>query len=413
MAAYAGAVAAGATALEVSVCATADGVLVCHHDLDLQRLSGDPRRISDLTWEQLQTVRVDARAWLGPDVPLEPLPRLSEVLDRFAPSTVIFIEDKQGTNTAQLLDVMDGYEEATEHFVWKQWAGASQHRAASERGYRTWGYFGEELLDRSAELAEEFDLLGVYHRLSDDQIASVVARGKPVICWEVHDRATQERLGEIGVVGMMCSNFPYVTGAVQLATSDAFQSGRRATGDLPWTTDQGWAVQPVIDAAAGSATLSHADLQAYRMGSMCPLADVYRLTWEMCWPSELPGAGEHAGVAFGQVDDSAYRPLAKSAVGGYHVIVRENGALELHSREPQQESGTLLARVETAEVLAGEWIQLTLEVTEDQILCFRHGDPNWALTSSDTAHRGAYFSLTKNYASPTAVEFRGVRASAL
>lgn len=414
MAAYAGAVAAGAAALEVSVCATSDGVLVCHHDRDLQRLSGDTRRIEDLTWADLQEVRIDARGWLGPAAAPEPIPRLSDVLDRFAPSVAIFIEDKQGTNTTRLLDVMDAYEDPTEHFVWKQWAGASQHRAAHERGYRTWGYFGEELLERSAELAGEFDLLGVYHRLSDDQISSVVALGTPVICWEVHDRATQERLGELGVVGMMCSNLPYVTRAVEPALSDVFGEGRRAPGDLPWTTDQGWSVQPVIDPSTRSASLSHTDLQSYRMGSMCPLAsDGYRLTWEMRWPAQLPGSGEHAGIAFGQPDDSGYRPLAPSAVAGYHVILRENGSLELHAREPQQESGTLLAGVDTAGVTSGEWIQLALEVTSERILCTRQGDPSWTLTSNDTAHRGGYFSLTKNYRSSTTVQFRDVRAAAL
>lgn len=52
--AFQAAAAAGIPYLELDVWATADGQVVTHHDETMQRLCGDPRRLSDLTLAQLQ-----------------------------------------------------------------------------------------------------------------------------------------------------------------------------------------------------------------------------------------------------------------------------------------------------------------------------------------------------------------------
>ncbi|MBW3069873.1 glycerophosphodiester phosphodiesterase [Actinomyces sp. 594] len=48
----------GLTWMETDLRATADGVVVLSHDADLARTTGDPRRIAELTWDEL--ARVDA-----------------------------------------------------------------------------------------------------------------------------------------------------------------------------------------------------------------------------------------------------------------------------------------------------------------------------------------------------------------
>lgn len=58
---------AAADGVEVDVRLTADGVPVCHHDHGLRRTAGDRRRLSELTWEQVQRL------------PLA-VPRLADVL---------------------------------------------------------------------------------------------------------------------------------------------------------------------------------------------------------------------------------------------------------------------------------------------------------------------------------------------
>jgi len=55
--AFAHAVALGFSHVELDVHATADGQVVIHHDPTLERMTGDPRAIADLTRDELRAVR--------------------------------------------------------------------------------------------------------------------------------------------------------------------------------------------------------------------------------------------------------------------------------------------------------------------------------------------------------------------
>ncbi|MFD1212067.1 glycerophosphodiester phosphodiesterase [Arthrobacter sp. GCM10027362] len=410
--AYAQAAAAGAKAIEVSVNCTSDGRLVCHHDRDTKRLTGKDLVIADTPYEDLGELRNDAREWLGPASTLEPIPLLKDVLDAYAGSHVIFIEDKQGTNTGALLDLMDSYPESRSHFVWKQVAMADQVTEVSGRGYKTWGYFGEDLFDRIDELEPRFDYLGVYHTAPDQVIERLVATGKPVICWEVHTRSMRDRLLDLGVAGMMCSNIPYVTSSTARYETDRFGTGLRAAGDLPWAVDRGWSRQPAIQPGPASIALNGPENPSYCMGSMCPLPeDIYSIQFQMRWPRELPQSQEHAGLAFGQPGDQPYRVLKRSGVGGYHVVMRASGTLELFRRGPGEISGTLLSTLQTEPARAGEWMSFWVDVTPATVGFARTDGTGWRDIVRHQEFRGGYFSLTKNYDGDAPVEFRKVAAS--
>ncbi|GAA4858008.1 glycerophosphodiester phosphodiesterase family protein [Actinomycetospora straminea] len=72
LAAFRRASAEGYTHLETDVHATADGVLVVHHDATLRRVAGHPGVLRSMPWADLADVRLRGR---------EPLPRLEEVLE--------------------------------------------------------------------------------------------------------------------------------------------------------------------------------------------------------------------------------------------------------------------------------------------------------------------------------------------
>ncbi|WP_277870425.1 glycerophosphodiester phosphodiesterase family protein [Cryobacterium sp. TmT3-12] len=409
---YSRSIGSGATAIEVSVSATSDGVFVCHHDLTTKRMTGVDLTIAEVTWKELSQLRSDATAWLGPAAKQQPLPLLADVLNAFAATHVIFLEDKQGTNTEALLELMDSYPQSTEHVIWKQWAGAAQYALVDEHGYTTWGYFTPELYERADELAPRFDLLGVSHRATDAQVATLVGYGKPVIAWEVHFRSMRDRMSDLGVAGMMCSNLPYVTGTTAASQGDAFGTGLRAAGDLPWTVDAGTRVQPVIDGEAGSVTLDHHDVQSYLMGSMCPVGPgSYRITCELRWPGSLPRAEQHAGIAFGIADDRPYRVRVATDVSGYHLVLRANGSLELFSRAAGSTDGTRLKMMATAPPRAAEWVRLQLEVLANSIRILRLDGEGWSMEIDDASNRGGYFWLCKNYPGEPPVEFRSIVVS--
>lgn len=406
--AYRNAAAAGAQAIEISVSATSDGILICHHDLDTLRLTGVDREIAGTSWDELSGLRNDATAWLGPRVAVEPIPLVTDVLDELADGRVIFIEDKQGTNTTALLDLLDRYPDPTNHFVWKQWAGRRQHSVARERGYATWGYFTPEI-QPTQDIVDSFDYLGVHHSATNEFIADLVATGKPVIAWEVHYRSVRDRLAELGVVGMMCSNIPYVTSTVASATRDSFATGIRAAGDLPWTVDLGWKAQPVLTADAGTVLLEYPGIESYLMGSLAPIdASRFQISFRLRWPKELPADEQHAGIAFGLENDRPYRVGVASDVSGYHAIIRADGSLELFERTRGIAEGTPLAAVQTPAPQAGQWIDLVVSVSEARITVSRDRNLSWEAAADDASHRGGYFWLCKNYAEPIAVEYSSV-----
>lgn len=97
--AFEAALAAGVPYLELDVWATRDGRIVVHHDETLLRTCGDPRRVSDLGWDELRPL--DAGYGFTADGKIFPfrgqgieVPLLEEVLREF-PEALVNIEIKQ------------------------------------------------------------------------------------------------------------------------------------------------------------------------------------------------------------------------------------------------------------------------------------------------------------------------------
>ena len=98
------AIALGIPAIELDVRLTRDGVAVVFHDPDLFRMTGNPRAISDLTWDELAKVRLrrDIRMGLDGDGNAvitryereEPIPLFAEVLAEVTGNLVINVELK-------------------------------------------------------------------------------------------------------------------------------------------------------------------------------------------------------------------------------------------------------------------------------------------------------------------------------
>src|SRR5262249_45244537 len=73
------AIADGADFAEIDVQETADGVVVVLHDKDLRRLTGDPRSIWEVPYQELRSL--DAGSWFGPAFRGERIATLEEFLE--------------------------------------------------------------------------------------------------------------------------------------------------------------------------------------------------------------------------------------------------------------------------------------------------------------------------------------------
>lgn len=414
--AYRQSAAAGLKALEVSVSSTRDGVLVCHHDLNTARVTGVDLAIPEASYAALAALRTDARTWLGPATPLEPIALLTEVLDAFAGSHVIFLEDKPGTNADEILALLEGYPGARERVVWKQPAASPGHARAAAAGYTTFGYLNRTDQDSVAELVPRADLLGIHHTAPEAMVRELVASGKPVIAWEVHRRSEHLRLRELGVRGFICSNVRHVLHQEEPRSQDSFAEGRRGTGDLPWRADAVWDEQPAF--VGGAVRITSREKSGYLLGSMAGAVDSpdWELGLELRWPDRVPPGGPGAGVAFGQDGDTPCRAdTGPAAVAGYHLDVGGDGRLTLYRRDAGERAGVRLAETGSPAPAPGQWLQFVVAVRRQGIEVRRlgAGSPGWAVTSADTRYGGGWFSLLKNYDAGPPVEFRSVRMRSL
>lgn len=410
--AYGESVKSGIKALEISVQVTSDGVMVCHHDISTLRLTGVNKVISQTPYAEIAALRNNARQWLGPGAPLLPIPRLQDVLDLYAGTLLIFIEDKTGKNFDAITKLLKSYPKATEHFVWKVLASSGSFKQAKALGFKTWGYFPPSLFGSFSKYAKNFDYLGIYFTATDQQVRELVAFNKPVVCWEIHNRSTRDRMESLGVSIMMCSNIKYVMSEDALASSDSFSSGLRAAGDLPSVLDAGWQTQPTIQTAKASIRMSNASTSSYIMGSLAPnIRPNYTLKFSMRWPDSIPKENRHAGIAFGQESDAVYLVQTPSTVGGYHLILRGTGEIALYSRAPGQSAGKKLATISTAPPSPGQWVSIQLIVDPSGITFARLDAPGKTGAVSDNSYRGGYLSLCKNYGGDADVEFKAVSIS--
>jgi len=146
MAAFERALADGAAAIELDLQMTSDDQVVVFHDRTLEKVGLPDRRVAELNIEEIAAL--DAGSWFSEEHAGAKIPLLDEVLERFAPRTVLILEIK-----ARDVDIGTGrhmrlLERATETVL----AHSAQDRVA-------WISFSAEALWRARELAPEIPVI--------------------------------------------------------------------------------------------------------------------------------------------------------------------------------------------------------------------------------------------------------------
>lgn len=200
-------------ALEVSVCLSSDGVLVCSHDPNTLRVSGVPHEISQTPWATLSQLTVTAAETEDPDQPRRPFSRFDEVVEAHIDRLVMFVEPKVAPAVEPLMATMVGLGQP-ERVVWKQPVNQKNFALAKQHGFGTWGYVLDEPshVNRLGQFAADpsLDMLGVAVTASDALSASVRdaagAGGKPLMMWPIRTRSQRSRALSYGARGLMTSD---------------------------------------------------------------------------------------------------------------------------------------------------------------------------------------------------------------
>ena len=183
----------GADAIELDVHATADGVVVVHHDPSAHSADGELVVIAESAWERVQ--RVEFAGGIR-------IPRLAEALAAAPAGATVYVEIK-GLNIEAMVaaTIRESRARCAVH-SFNHEAIARMRQIAPEipRGV----LFEDRVPDVPALMARTGarDVWPHWSLVDEALVQLVHARGGRVICWTVNDRAAAAKLAELGVDGL-------------------------------------------------------------------------------------------------------------------------------------------------------------------------------------------------------------------
>ena len=419
---YQGAFDAGIDGLEFSIQRNdtgGSGIWFHLHDIGATGLdrttaiTGDPKALVDSTINAGIKVDIGPGAFYLNPANFPNVPKFLDEMAKYFGKTVLFLETKDYSvaSTNALLNLLDaqfpGYQKSV---IFKtHWGNIARAADARARGMKTWIYLDDPLsipaLDSIMPVA---DYIGVpvsplvAGGMTDAELQTVVARGKPVISWSVPHRFVRDRLkvggsGGVGLQGFVSSMAPYTASNIPLRTRDNFASGKWSAGDLPYDSTRSFSLD-IANACAHFGGM--ASNPSVTLGSMCPVAATTTIEYEcrfLTLPTDLT---THLGFFFGKLDDQRYQFQVANVTQGYHAIMRANGNMQMYRHDIGVTTGVSLAGpLLTAVAVAGTWMKFRLIITPTTLSYQRiDAGGGTALTSSDTTLRGRYFGISRNYA---------------
>lgn len=388
--------------LEISVNVDASGELWCLHDPTVDRTTNRTGNLNGYTTEEIgQQIQTNSRSLLGPGWAEQRLVPLRQVLDEFLGRVPILLEPKANdavVPTQQLLDA--SYPHAPASVIWKAHVGTLSLPWAKARGYRTWVYLDSGTSDATMDGKDAtVDYWGVNTTFSDARISQVVARGKPVFAWAVYRRSQVARLAGLGVVGMMSSDPRYVSTSAPMRTASRWDLQIKEPGCTPtidYDPDYALVFAPSPD--VGWVSVPAVPFQSVGLGTYCPVAagaGGYRLSFDMKF-KVLPASTLHGGIYFGKQSDDPYRFSQSNVTGGYHLVMRANGQMQLNRHTAGSTSGTTLGSVvATTAPVADTAMRFQVDVTPTTVEVRRTDGVGWTTGAlADTTYRGLYFGLS-------------------
>jgi len=426
--AYQAALEWGAPAIEVSTSSTADGVLICMHDLTYDRTTNLTGIIHSMPSSVLSRVRV-IQPQLGPEWLRDPprVPLFEEVLRRFGGRTVLCVEAKRDADFPAMVALIESHGLA-DSVILKVFQASRRIKQAQDSGYPVFAYFGssdatiERVRALAARLNPSTDYLVLPTSRADGGqldiavVASAVSSGVPVWAYPVHRRSEADYFFGNGVVGVIASSYGYVSRRPMPANrTDTWRSRRIAPGEM--TKDPGSKAYAPRWTGEGELTLDLPEAQHFvAMGQFAMVLSSlssYRINVEVRWNTLPLDLTTNVTISFAHADDRYYEHRLGQG-NGYHAILRANGSLELCSHRDGVKDGVQLARpVLTQAPVTGEWIALQVTVDGQRIRWQRDDGPR-ALSVLATADefRGSYLHIGRSSTDDRcSVSFRGLRIS--
>jgi glycerophosphoryl diester phosphodiesterase len=377
-----------------------DGGLVCLHDATLDRTTTGSGPTHDLTLPGALVLEVDAGRWFTDGWPNTlRVPAFTDVLDEVGGRTLLSPEAKNvgaGRVIAALL-ARYGLQETA---IVQSFIQAELGPAIAD-GVDMMILTATSAYDPAALSGAGIRYLGLSAALPASLVAPARANGLEVVVWTVDRRVDMARWLAAGAVGFFSDDPLYVAGRSPVLARDPFGQHTYYHGHLASAVarDRGTFHAPDAWGYADTGPAYKGALQ----GWACPVhgaadADAFTLTLTVDIDAATSPMG-WAGAFLCAADDMSFDDAGEYAPGlcGYHVLLRQSGALEIHVVE--HGIGRPAAAAATPPVEPGDPATLRIDVTRGQVAVSRVDLLSPVnLGVADAGMRGGYLDLGRRAA---------------
>ncbi|MBA9004498.1 glycerophosphodiester phosphodiesterase [Thermomonospora cellulosilytica] len=399
--------------LEFDVRTLKDGTGGVWHDATVDRISTSTGPVSSFTRAAFRRLTIDAGAWFGGGAAdARPL-LLTEVLDRYAHRKLLLADPKDARAAETVIAAVQA--RGLAHRVQMQSHSFADLAKARRAGMVTQLLIGttEQAAAAPPDRLKEAGVprVSLSSSLPDAVIARYVRAGLAVSCYKVNRHHRRDELYALGVRGIDTDDPGYIAGRGFTRATDPFGMRTWWYGHM----GNGQTAAALGPQRRGTFTGPHwwtvpagGDPLFARQGWAFPLGGAYTLTASVRFERLASDRTRWAGLYFSARHDHAFTDARDRLNGGYTLILRQNGALQLYRKDPA--GTTLLKTVQTAPVRAGTVARLAVTVSADAIEFRRTDGRDAGAEVEDAAHRGPYLFLGRPGSGPQ-VSFSGVTVS--
>jgi glycerophosphoryl diester phosphodiesterase len=408
--AYRATMALGVDVVEPDCWLTRDGGLVCLHDATIDRTTDGSGNTGELTVPDAAALHVDAGTWFAAAWPNTlRVPTLTDVLDELGGRTVLCPDAKNAGAGTAIVERLGQYGQLDAAIV-QSFIRAELDPVVAAGG-DAMTLTATSAYDPDALHASGIRYLGLSAALPPSLVAPARSTGLDVVVWVVNRRVDAVPWLATGAIGFFSDDPLYLSRRSPVLTSDPFGqrtyfhghlassiAGDRGTFCAPGAWGYGDTSPAYKGALQGWAAPTNGSGATARFG-LAFTVRIDRAATHDGWAGAFICAGDDR--SFDDADD--YQP----GLGGYHVLLRQSGSLELHV--VHDGVATLASSVATPRIEPGGTAALRIDVAPTHVAVTRTGfAPAATVTVADARHRGGYFHLGRRSA---AVRFSDIAIS--
>jgi glycerophosphoryl diester phosphodiesterase len=398
--AYRGCVNMGLNVLEMDIRQATDGTLICHHDDTMERTTNKTGSVDYYSAMGFRSAKIDLLpGWTG-------TPTLFEDLVREFGKKVVYAPELKGAGLSEkLVDTLIAHD-LQEHAVVQSFSAPDLVYAISN-GIPAIYLKAQADVTPATILGWGIKRVGLSTALSDSYVTDCINAGLKVYMYTVNRRYEHDKYLAMGVHGFFTDDPLWIRGDSPVLEWDpyrdqVFTHGQFSPAAIADYTDgnRGSFISPNKFGWENESTGSDFSLQ----GWAGELSTSFTLDFKVKF-TDLASSVRWASVAFCTPLDY-FDDYTDAKSSGYHLLLRENGTLELYLRNGGPASQ--LQSVSTTAISEGQTVDIRVAVSGSSITVTRLGTGGGAFTVNNTIHRNGFLHFGRRY---TGVTFENVHVA--